>query len=146
MENNSALAPGVQLHGIFLTSLDFKYQEVLETEKKLHVRMHMENNINEELHTLQSDLVFDVQSAESAESSQFHIAVTFRALFQEIPGGPIDLKRFSEVNSPAIVFPFVRETIASITAKSPIGLLLLPPMNIGSLIRGETQRTERITQ
>jgi preprotein translocase subunit SecB len=36
---------------------------------------------------------------------------------------------FVHVNAPAIIFPFVREHIASTTAKSGIDAMLLPPFN-----------------
>lgn len=44
-----------------------------------------------------------------------------------------DLKMFANINAPAIIFPFSREIIASLTAKSLLGTVLLHPVNFVQL-------------
>lgn len=44
------------------------------------------------------------------------------------------LKEFSQIQAPAIVFPFVREALANLTMKTGYPPLLIPPMNLVSLI------------
>lgn len=40
---------------------------------------------------------------------------------------------FANINAPAIIFPFVRETIASLTAKGMLGAILVQPVNFVKL-------------
>jgi preprotein translocase subunit SecB len=40
-----------------------------------------------------------------------------------------EIETFSYVNAPAIIFPFVREVIASLTSKALIGAILIQPVN-----------------
>jgi preprotein translocase subunit SecB len=50
------------------------------------------------------------------------------------------LEEFSKINAPAIIFPFVRETIADLTLKTGFPPLLLPPTNIRALIANRNNR------
>ncbi len=49
-------------------------------------------------------------------------------------------EEFSKVNAPAIIFPFVRETIADLTLKAGFSPLLLPPINIRALVARENKK------
>ncbi|MCF2498405.1 protein-export chaperone SecB [Dyadobacter chenhuakuii] len=58
------------------------------------------------------------------------MAVRMDGLFDlesDLPGPNEDY--LANVNAPAIIYPFIREHIASITAKSGIEAILLPPFN-----------------
>jgi preprotein translocase subunit SecB len=43
---------------------------------------------------------------------------------------------FVKTQAPAILFPFVRQAIAAVTAGSRFGQLLLPPINVVALVSG----------
>lgn len=53
------------------------------------------------------------------------------------------LEEFSDVQAPALVFPFIRETIANLTMRTDYPPLLLPPTNITFLI-GKTSSKKRV--
>lgn|GEM_PF-1542417 len=53
------------------------------------------------------------------------------------------LEEFSQIQAPALVFPFVRETIANLTMRTDYPPLLLPPANITVLI-GKTSSKKRV--
>jgi preprotein translocase subunit SecB len=53
----------------------------------------------------------------------------------EIDQIPVD--RFAKVNAPAIIFPFVREHIASVSSKAGIPTILLPPINFVKMAEEE---------
>jgi len=44
------------------------------------------------------------------------------------------LEEFSRIQGPALVFPFIREVIANLTMRTGYPPLLIPPMNLVSLI------------
>ncbi len=50
----------------------------------------------------------------------------------------IDMDSFGKVNAPAIIFPFIREHIASISSKAGIPTILLPPINFVKMAESET--------
>ena len=53
---------------------------------------------------------------------------------------PIDV--FTNVNAPAIIFPFLREHLASISAKSGISPIMLQPINFVKNIEGKQDKMD----
>jgi len=45
------------------------------------------------------------------------------------------LEQFCNVNAPAIIFPFIRETIASMTLKAGVSPVLIQPLNFVELAK-----------
>ncbi len=54
----------------------------------------------------------------------------------------VDLKTFAVVNAPAIIFPFIREHIASVSSKGGIPTILLPPINFVKMAEDENRLAE----
>jgi preprotein translocase subunit SecB len=50
------------------------------------------------------------------------------------------LKKFSEVNAPAHLFPFLREIVANTSLKAGIPPLLLPPINLAAILAGKKKK------
>lgn len=48
----------------------------------------------------------------------------------------VPVASFAKTQAPAILFPYVRHAIASVTSGSRFGQLLLPPINIVALVSG----------
>lgn len=57
------------------------------------------------------------------------IEVTTAGVFHRNGETALDEETFKNVNAPAIIYPFVREHIATVALKAGIGSLLLPPVN-----------------
>ena len=49
-------------------------------------------------------------------------------------GDPATLEEFSEIQAPALLFPFTREVIGSLTMRTDFPPLLIPPTNFLALI------------
>ena len=47
----------------------------------------------------------------------------------------VDLKRFVSLNAPAILVPYLRETMSALTARGFYGPLHLPPVNVQTLMK-----------
>ncbi|MBL0300572.1 MAG: protein-export chaperone SecB [Cytophagaceae bacterium] len=57
----------------------------------------------------------------------------------------IPIEKFARVNAPAIIFPFVREHIASVSSKAGIPTILLPPINFVKMAEEEENKaTEKV--
>lgn len=77
-------------------------------------------------------------SQKKDENEQFSIKVTMVGVFRKIGETQIEMEKFGHINGAAIIFPFIREHIASLTVKSGLGIILLPPVNFEQ--RWESQK------
>ena len=62
------------------------------------------------------------------ENSPFDIEVIGKGVFQ-LNKEPEDIEKLARINCAAIIFPFIRETIADVTRRSGLPPLLIPPTN-----------------
>jgi preprotein translocase subunit SecB len=53
--------------------------------------------------------------------------------FEYAEDSSLSVEDFSKINAPAILFPFVREHLASVSMKAGISPILLPPVNFVKL-------------
>lgn len=51
------------------------------------------------------------------------------------PADPVEAAKIAEINGAAIVFPYLRETVADLTRRSGLAPLHLPPVNFVELFR-----------
>jgi preprotein translocase subunit SecB len=64
------------------------------------------------------------------ETTIIDAKVTYGATFEKSGEASLEsIDSFVNVNAPAIIFPFIREEIASLTGKSSLGALLIQPVN-----------------
>ncbi len=53
-----------------------------------------------------------------------------------------EAERFGKINAPAIIFPFVREQIASMSLSAAIPTILLPPMNFVKIAEQQNNKQD----
>lgn len=68
----------------------------------------------------------------NTEKSEYLFTVKIAGIFEKSGTPTISDEQFVEVNAPAIIFPFIREHIATTALKGGIGTILLPPINFVS--------------
>src|SRR5258706_10383471 len=68
-------------------------------------------------------------SARQGEEVAYSIRVKMVGLFEKQGESPLSLESFKNINAPAILYPFVREHVSSLTLKAGIGNVLLPSVN-----------------
>lgn len=95
------------------TVLDVKFNHVTGPSDELNVTVDAEFSMREK----------------SATTPAIHVRVSMLGKFEVIGTPELPLDKFVEVNAPAIIFPFIREHISSLTLKSGVGQILLPPLN-----------------
>lgn len=140
MENKNE--PGIRLLSVFISKLNFDTHPAFPQQRGLSLAMDLNHKFTQDDTRLETLLTIDLWNSEKREESPFNITATVVGLFEEIPGGAVTLKKFAEINAPSILFPYLREAVSSITAKSHLGSVLLPPVNIAALIRGERHTIE----
>lgn len=76
---------------------------------------------------------FDVMiSAEIGPSRERReeIKVTLIGSFKADSGETVGFRTFVQQNAVAILFPYLRENLSSLSARGPFGMAILPPMNV----------------
>lgn len=63
------------------------------------------------------------------EDKNFEAFAEMTGIFSHTDKLSFPLKDFATINAPAILFPFVREHLASLTSKAGLKTILLPPIN-----------------
>ena len=73
----------------------------------------------------------------------YNVEVRYRGDFSfgELPEG-LSRVSFARTNAAAILFPYVRETISSLTSRGSAGPLILPPVNVVALLERTEPKTE----
>lgn len=71
-----------------------------------------------------------------ADKIQATASVTMIGVFQKTGDSELSEETFVNINAPAIIYPFVREHIASLFLKAGCGSVLLPPFNFAAKRNG----------
>ncbi|OMH22066.1 hypothetical protein AC231_04730 [Clostridium pasteurianum] len=126
--------PGISFDGILLSKESFYRVPSMPDKLKIDLNFSMVlNSLNSSFsNELKTNLI--CLSNENEEVLKFEF--TFVGIFSVVDGEEnMDIKNFMEHNSPAIMFPYIREHITSVTQKSGINPILLPPINIIALTK-----------
>jgi preprotein translocase subunit SecB len=71
--------------------------------------------------------------AGTPEKKQIIISVKMLGVFKQLDTEGISIDKFAKINAPAIIFPFIREHVATLSLKAGIHPILLPPINFVKL-------------
>ena len=115
----------IVLKNLFLTSSEFK-RPVNYTKPSSDEKIKLDVSISDEKKdgVLISTLVITAQMTEDC-----YIKAEMTGIFEFTDNPILPIDYFAKVNAPAILFPFIREHFATISSKSNIGRILLPPVN-----------------
>ncbi|MBK7911352.1 protein-export chaperone SecB [Candidatus Pollutiaquabacter sp.] len=119
---------GYQPTAIWLLSSQLDRDEIIDFKKELSVTPNIDYSvvINEKeiLCKLFFSVSFKIEDQEVATMS-----CTFGGSFNVIGQPKLSTTDFANVNAPSIIFPFIREHVASTAVKAGLGPLILPPVN-----------------
>lgn len=140
MENYNKRESGFTLLHVLLLESNFqRVNEVkFDEEVKTNVVINTSVNVSEpNVHVVVEAIV----KQHHQEIEQVSVQVKMLGTFEKMGDSPIsDLEVFGNVNGAAIIFPFVREQIASMTLNAGIPPILLPPFNFA---RAYQERKEK---
>lgn len=72
-------------------------------------------------------------------SPQIKADITFVGQFEKFGESKVTIENFTRVNAPAIIFPFIREHLATLSIKASLKPILLEPVNFFDLNKGEKE-------
>jgi len=91
--------------------------------------LNVKNNFSKDKKTLITTLTAVL--FKNAENAPFNLKVIVEGEFK---GEYKNLRKFSKLNAPAHLFPFLREIISNTTMRANIPPLVLPPLNLTELL------------
>ena len=116
---------GIRIHSVIFPHVVFKRSVTIKSYE-IDPQISTNATIDEENNILYVELHFIIQNEEKSLS----IELVCMGQFQEDAEEPtIALKEFANKEAPAILFPYVREYVSSLTLKSGIAPIVLPPIN-----------------
>lgn len=141
--NNSINLDNIYLsHSSFNRPQNYVYGE---QDNKLDVSVSVSVQSSEEENRLLSHLEVTVFLTQM-ENKHKLASIGMAGEFSYSEGLSISLEDFGHINAPAILYPFIREHLASLAAKANIKRILLPPFNFVSFYKKQKEEKEQKEQ
>lgn len=135
MENdNKDMESGFRIHNILLMESNFKrVPNVVFDNPSItqdiriegEVTVNAEKNIVSVIQTLHFSQILN-------EEKQISATIKMIGIFEKTGESVIDLENFGNVNGAAIIYPYIREHLTSLSVKAGVGIILLPPANFAA--------------
>jgi preprotein translocase subunit SecB len=126
--------PGISFDNIILKELSFSREPDFSEKPELTIHLESSTSFSPE----KDRLVYEMSCEIKDKNDYFHIKCALIGFFSVIKGQEnMELQEYSQFNAPATIFPYIRETIASTTARAQIPPVIIPPMNLNLLKRND---------
>ena len=130
--------PGISIENVFLKELHFIRKNAIPQKPELTMSFEYDISISPAKDKLNYELTCKIQD----EKELFNVQCTMIGLFSVIAGNEnMDLADFSRLNAPALIFPYIRETIASTSIKAGIPPVIIPPINLNAVKIDKIEKT-----
>jgi len=130
MNMDKSRQPGISFDDIILKELVFSRKEGFSDQPKLDVQLESNVSFSPNEDRLSYEMSCDIKD----EKEFFNIRCTMIGFFSAIKGiENMSLKEYSNLNAPAAIFPYIRETIASTTTMAGIPPVVIPPTNLAAI-------------
>jgi len=129
--------PGISFENIILKSLEFYRKPNVDMKAELNIDLKYGKAMGPDNQHLTCELEVSIkQDGKTKEESSFTLTCCIVGMFSIVDEEKnMDLNKFAEVNAPAAMFPYLREVVTNVTMRSGIKPILLPPVNLVSLIK-----------
>jgi len=126
--------PGINFESVFLVKESFWRDYVVPKDSKLNISFKM--SVSGE-GTKRSTMLSTTLTLQNPDKKDVLVLeCDFVGIFAVKVGEEnMDLDTFVKDNSPALMIPFIREHIYSVSQKSGIKGIMLPPVNVRALIK-----------
>jgi len=139
---NDSLNSGLRFIDYNVNTIMFNTNKEFE-DKPLNVKFNIDRFVeylDDEDNTMLVTL--DINIFENAEKNNFpfSLSVNVTGIFELENVHVDDRVSFAEVNAVAILFPYIRALVSTFTANANVPPLILPPINVVSLIENQDNR------
>lgn len=133
--DTSKIKSGFRVKAIILVDSNFHREDHLDFGDKVTTDMDIHTNVqvkDNQITVFEEVLV----KQNSGDKEQLSISVKMAGMFECIGETQIpNLDEFGRVNAAAIIFPYVREHISSLSVRAGAGAIILPPVNFAALLK-----------
>lgn len=120
-----------EIHNIILMESNFNRvanvifeESLIDYVCDIDVKVHIEGTKVNVLET-----IVYTQTVKETKLQQVFAKIGMIGVFNAIGDSDLNLKTFGEVNGAAIVFPYLREHLTSLSIKASLPIVLIPPAN-----------------
>ena len=125
---------------VLLLKSDFYRERQIDFKKKIESQVDVLIEVGLATETQIVSTVIFKYDALIEEAVVFSAEISFSGTFEKIGEPSIPPDKFAELNGPAIIFPFIREHLATLSMKSGFNTIFLPPINIVALANARAQK------
>jgi preprotein translocase subunit SecB len=126
--------PGISFEAVLLKELVFSRKEGFSQKPEFEMELVSSVSLSGSEDKMNLELSCNI----SDKNEFFNIKCTMIGIFSVTSENKnMELKEFAEYNAPALIFPYIRETIASTTTRAGIPPVVIPPINL-TAIKGKT--------
>lgn len=135
----------MQLERIFLEKIDFKLNKrdaggIAETSFNLSVTAKYDKENRRALVSVS----VSIPAEQTSHEQLFKLEVAFSGIFKFDENFPEEkITSFQQVNCPAILFPYLRETVADIVRRADLPSLHLPPFNFVNMYEKTEEKQKK---
>jgi preprotein translocase subunit SecB len=124
---------GFRILNILVLESNFKREVEINFQKSLENKLgiNVDGKIIEGTNNYAIEVLATLHGI-NLEKTEYSFEVKIVGVFEKSGNPSISDDQFIKINAPAIIFPFIREHIASLALKGGIGTILLPPLNFVS--------------
>lgn len=122
-----------------VNDIDYRINQHFE-EKNVSVKFNLSRNVeylDDEDNTMLVSLIISVFEDAEENNYPFSLKINMTGIFELDDIHESERESFAEVNAVAILFPYIRSLISTITANVNVPPLILPPINVVNLIKEE---------
>ena len=120
-------APAYKLHEVILLESSFSRELNINFEDPdftTNLNIGIEDQVKDNLIYIIVELLFSV-----GKNKEVNSKIKMLGVFEFSENTPLTSEEFAKKNGPAIIFPFLREHLATLSMKAGIAPILLPPIN-----------------
>jgi preprotein translocase subunit SecB len=122
--------PGINFDNIILKELVFSRKPDQLQKPDLSINIEAHHSISPDRNKLDIEMLCEIKE----EEALFSIKCVMIGIFSKIAGSEnMELEEFARYSGPALMLPYIRETVASTTLKAGITPVIIPPLNLQAI-------------
>lgn len=132
---------GLRFIDYIVNDIDYRTNQYFE-EQNVSVKFNLSRNVeymDDEDNTMLVSLIVSVFEDAEENNYPFSLKINMTGIFELDDIHESERESFAEVNAVAILFPYIRSLISTITANVNVPPLILPPINVVNLIKEENK-------
>jgi len=129
---NKSKQPGINFENIILKDMHFERKPNFIEKPEIDVQFTAASATNEEKTFMNLEITTKLTDKKESFALDFTLVGSF-SIMQNDANMP--LEQFAQTNAPALMIPYIRETISNITMRSGLKPVIIPPINVASMVQ-----------